>query len=177
VGPADALDLRRTWSHEADVLWRRVDAEAWRRTHNPWTILQDISPERLQAHSADCSFVADLERLTARDRTISKRRGGSHRPRALQPCQGSLFQHGVGPWRGAAALLYAGGLGPLAGDFLKTANDPALPVIGVGLLYRDGYFRQIIEAADAQRKAYLRLADEGRRPILFHDLDTLCPGM
>ena len=59
-----ALDLRWTWSHEADALWQRVDAEAWRRTQNPWTILQDISTERLRALASDRLFVAELERLT-----------------------------------------------------------------------------------------------------------------
>jgi len=58
-----ALDLRWTWSHETDALWERVDAEAWRRTRNPWVILQDISAERLRALAADGSFVAELERL------------------------------------------------------------------------------------------------------------------
>ena len=58
-----ALDLRWTWSHEADALWERVDAEAWSRTRNPWVILQDISAERLRALAADSSFVAELERL------------------------------------------------------------------------------------------------------------------
>jgi glycogen phosphorylase len=58
-----ALDLRWTWSHEADALWERVDAEAWSRTRNPWIILQDISAERLRALSADRSFVAELKRL------------------------------------------------------------------------------------------------------------------
>ena len=43
-----ALDLRWTWSHEADALWQRIDADAWERTGNPWTILQDLSPERLR---------------------------------------------------------------------------------------------------------------------------------
>ena len=58
-----ALDLRWTWSHEADALWERVDAEAWSRTRNPWIILQDISAQRLRALAADRSFVAELERL------------------------------------------------------------------------------------------------------------------
>jgi glycogen phosphorylase len=41
------LDLRWTWSHEADALWQRVDAESWERTRNPWSMLQDIAPERV----------------------------------------------------------------------------------------------------------------------------------
>ena len=55
---------------------------------------------------------------------------------------------------GEALPLYAGGLGMLAGDFLKTASDLGIPVIGVGLLYQEGYFRQIIDAAGSQQEAY-----------------------
>ena len=58
-----ALDLRWTWSHEADALWERVDAEAWSRTRNPWTILQDVSHERLRALAVDTAFGAEVERL------------------------------------------------------------------------------------------------------------------
>ena len=47
-----ALDLRWTWSHEADALWQQVDAEVWRRTQNPWVILQHISTGRLEALAA-----------------------------------------------------------------------------------------------------------------------------
>ena len=66
-----ALDLRWTWSHEADALWERVDAEAWGRTRNPWTILQDISAERLRALAADASFVAELEPAGAHPASLS----------------------------------------------------------------------------------------------------------
>jgi starch phosphorylase len=66
-----ALDLRWTWSHEADALWERVDVEAWSRTRNPWIILQDISAERLQALAADASFVAELEPAGAHPASLS----------------------------------------------------------------------------------------------------------
>ena len=58
-----ALDLRWTWSHEADALWEQVDAEAWNRTPNPWIILQEIPATRLNALAADGAFVAEVERL------------------------------------------------------------------------------------------------------------------
>jgi len=65
---------------------------------------------------------------------------------------------------GEGLPLYAGGLGVLAGDFLKTASDLGLPVIGVGLLYQEGYFRQIIDAAGVQHEAY-PFNDPGSMPI------------
>src|SRR5271165_227355 len=158
-----ALDLRWTWSHEADVFWQRVDPEAWRRTQNPWTILQDISAERLQALSADRSFVAELERLTRARQDYLETPGwftSTHGTAALSGIAYFSMEFGLGE----ALPLYAGGLGILAGDFLKTASDLGIPVIGVGLLYQEGYFRQIIDAAGAQHEAY-PFNDPGSLPI------------
>jgi len=143
-----ALDMRWTWSHEADVFWQQVDPEAWRRTQNPWTILKDISAERLQVLSADRSFVAELERL------IRARQDYLETPSWFASAYGTAALSGVAYFimefgLGEALPLYAGGLGILAGDFLKTASDLGLPVIGVGLLYQEGYFRQIIDASGA----------------------------
>jgi hypothetical protein len=145
-----ALDLRWTWSHEADALWERVDAEAWGRTRNPWTILQDISAERLRALAADASFVAELERLAG------TRRAYLDAPSWFSSAHGAAALSGVAYFSmefglGEGLPLYAGGLGILAGDFLKTASDLGIPVIGVGLLYQEGYFRQIIDATGAAR--------------------------
>src|ERR1700751_3549698 len=139
-----ALDLRWTWSHEADALWERVDAEVWRRTQNPWTILQDISAERLRALSADSLFVAELEWLTRARQDYLGTPGwfaSAHGPAALSGVAYFSMEFGLGE----GLPLYAGGLGILAGDFLKTASDLGLPVIGIGLLYQEGSFLQIIQ--------------------------------
>src|SRR6516225_4891083 len=158
-----ALDLRWTWSHEADALWRRVDEEAWRRTQNPWTILQDISAERLRALATDRSFTTELERLTrARQEYLRT-------PSWFASAHGTVALSGFAYFsmecgRGEALPLYAGGLGILAGDFLKTASDIGLPVIGISLLYQEGYFRQFIDAAGAQQEAY-PFNDPGSMPI------------
>src|SRR5271169_3561194 len=158
-----ALDLRWTWSHEADALWERVDAEAWSRTRNPWIILQDISAERLRALAADRSFVAELERLA------STRQAYLDTPWWFSSAHGTAALSGIAYFSmefgiGEGLPLYAGGLGILAGDFLKTASDLGIPVIGVGLLYQEGYFRQIIDAAGAQHEAY-PFNDPGSLPI------------
>ena len=158
-----ALDLRWTWSHEADALWERVDAEAWSRTRNPWIILQDISAERLRALAADSSFVAELERLAGTRRAYLDTPGwfsSAHGAAALSGVAYFSMEFGIGE----GLPLYAGGLGILAGDFLKTASDLGIPVIGVGLLYQEGYFRQIIDAAGAQHEAY-PFNDPGSLPI------------
>ena len=158
-----ALDLRWTWSHEADVFWQQVDPEAWRRTQNPWTILQEISAERLHVLSANRSFVAELERL------IRARQDYLETPSWFASTHGTAALSGIAYFSmefglGEALPLYAGGLGILAGDFLKTASDLGLPVIGVGLLYQEGYFRQIIDASGAQQEAY-PFNDPGSMPI------------
>jgi len=155
--------LRWTWSHEADALWERVDAEAWSRTRNPWVILQDISAERLRALAADSSFVAELERLAG------TRRAYLDTPGWFSSAYGAAALSGVAYFSmefglGEGLPLYAGGLGILAGDFLKTASDLGIPVIGVGLLYQEGYFRQIIDAAGVQHEAY-PFNDPGSLPI------------
>src|SRR5271157_131365 len=158
-----ALDLRWTWSHEADALWERVDAEAWSRTRNPWIILQDISAERLRALAADRSFVAELERLASTRQAYLDTPGwfsSAHGTAALSGIAYFSMEFGIGE----GLPLYAGGLGILAGDFLKTASDLGIPVIGVGLLYQEGYFRQIIDAAGAQHEAY-PFNDPGSLPI------------
>jgi len=130
-----ALDLRWTWSHAADALWEQVDAEAWRRTQNPWVILQNISAERLRALAADHGCVAELNRLAnARQayREAPSWFSSAHSTAALKGVAYFSMEFGLG----AAVPLYAGGLGILAGDFLKTASDLGVPVIGVGLLYQ-----------------------------------------
>ena len=148
-----ALDLRWTWSHEADSLWARVDAELWQRTRNPWAILEDVSVARLAELAADADFIADLDQLADRRRAYLADRGCF----ADTPCRATLagvayfsMEFGLGE----ALPLYAGGLGVLAGDFLKAASDLGVPIIGIGLLYQEGYFRQMIDVAGRQTEAF-----------------------
>jgi len=148
-----ALDLRWTWSHRADALWAQIDAVLWRRTHNPWTLLEDVPASRLAALAADPGFLAHLEDLAA-ERAAYLRAPGwfaeTHGAAALAGVAYFCMEFGLGE----ALPLYAGGLGILAGDYLKTASDLGVPAIGIGLLYQEGYFRQMIDAAGWQQEAY-----------------------
>ncbi|HTT82642.1 MAG TPA: alpha-glucan family phosphorylase [Rhizomicrobium sp.] len=148
-----ALDLRWTWSHEADALWEDVHPELWQRTRNPWIILQNASPGRLQLLSADSTFRARLRNFVAARETYYRAPGwfveNGYSERLKKTAYFSM-EFGLG----AALPLYAGGLGVLAGDFLKTASDLGVPAIGVGLLYQEGYFRQIVDAAGMQQELY-----------------------
>ena len=148
-----ALDLRWTWSHEADALWARVDNEFWQRWGNPWTILDNVSAARLDELAADSEFVSHLYQLVRARRDYMAERSWFADAAAGKPLNGMAYfsmEFGLG----SALPLYAGGLGVLAGDFLKAASDQGIPVIGIGLLYQEGYFHQMIDAEGRQFEAF-----------------------
>ncbi len=158
-----ALDLRWSWNHAADELWASLDPDLWALTHNPWVVLQTQSPARL------AEFVA---RPQVRRRLEALRQG---RQRYLT--SPAWFQRACpdAPLRTVAYFsmefalsealpIYSGGLGNVAGDLLKAASDLGVPVIGVGLLYQQGYFRQVI-AADGSQEALYPYNDPDQLPI------------
>jgi glycogen phosphorylase len=158
-----ALDLRWTWSHEADALWARIDPEAWGKTRNPWFLLQDIAADRLPALAADPVFAAELQRVTQTRNAYLNAPGwfgSTYPPTGLGGVAYFSMEFGLGE----ALPLYAGGLGILAGDYLKTASDLGVPATGIGLLYSEGYFRQIIDASGWQHESYPS-NDPGSLPI------------
>ena len=167
-----ALDLRWTWCHEADVLWMRVDSDSWNRTHNPLSVLQDVSAARLRELAADASFVEDLRVLSATRKNYIDAESWFQ---ATYPDAGlggvAFFSMEFG--LGEALPIYAGGLGVLAGDFLKTASDLGVPITGVGLLYQGGYFRQRIDESGRQIETY-PYNDPSRLPIqpVLDDIGT-----
>jgi starch phosphorylase len=148
-----ALDLRWTWSHEADALWEQVDPDLWNATRNPWSVLQGVAPQRLQQLAADAAFRENLQTFVAARHQYHRQPGWFPSVHAAAGLKGIAYfsmEFGLG----AALPLYAGGLGVLAGDYMKTASDLAAPVIGVGLLYQEGYFRQIVDAEGLQQELY-----------------------
>ncbi|WP_417532205.1 alpha-glucan family phosphorylase [Marinobacter lipolyticus] len=154
TGLADlALDLRWTWHHGSDVLWRTIDHECWDATHNAWLVLNSVSGKQLLTLSEDAEFIALLtDQLAAYiEFCQSATWFGSTYPEALKG-QVAYFcmEYGL-----AACLpLYSGGLGVLAGDALKAASDLGVPVIAVGLLYQQGYFRQEVNTDGEQVEFY-----------------------
>jgi starch phosphorylase len=148
-----ALDLRWTWSHAGDALWRRLDADLWERTQNAWATLQNTSEQALAALAADAAFRSELERVaSAHERYLAQQRWCQRAHPEIDACSVAYFSLEFG--LGEAFPLYAGGLGVLAGDYLKTASDLGVPVVGVGLLYQEGYFRQMLDATGHQREVY-----------------------
>jgi starch phosphorylase len=148
-----ALDLRWTWSHAGDALWRTLDPESWERTRNPWIILQDAPEERLRRMARDRRFRAELARLREARRAYLAHPGWFGQTLGASALGGVAYlsmEFGLGE----GLPLYAGGLGVLAGDYLKSASDLGVPVVGVGLLWQQGYFRQVLDAEGAQQEVY-----------------------
>ncbi len=148
-----ALDMRWTWSHEGDELWEQIDEQLWHRTHNPWSVLQSAPAERLQRLAADSAFRDKLAHFVeARKRYLD--RPGWFATVYDKAALGGVAYFSMEFGLGAALPLYAGGLGVLAGDYLKSASDLSIPIIGIGLLYQEGYFRQIVDAEGMQQELY-----------------------
>jgi glycogen phosphorylase len=147
-----ALDLRWTWSHGTDHLWQALDRSAWEATANPWSILQTISQDRLEELAHDQNFVEQLNRARRERAGHLDDPGWYGRTYPSSALTIAYFSMEFG--LGEALRLYAGGLGILAGDFLKAASDLAIPVVGVGLLFQEGYFRQVLNENGAQLEAY-----------------------
>jgi starch phosphorylase len=147
-----ALDLRWCWHHGADELWRTIDSELWEATANPWLILETVSDRRLQALQDDPEFLDELKRqLGARDRHLAADTWFGSGP---EPFRGTVAYFSMEFGLGESLPIYSGGLGVLAGDHLKTASDLGVPLVGIGLLYQQGYFRQALDARGEQIELY-----------------------
>jgi starch phosphorylase len=158
-----ALDLRWSFNHEADAVWRRLDPVLWDLTHNPWFVLQTVSRTRLDAVAAD----EDFQRLVAE--VLRGRREARESPAWFQRAHADAPLSAVAYFSmefmlNEALPIYSGGLGNVAGDQLKTASTLGVPVVGVGLLYQQGYFRQEVDA-DGRQRALYPFNDPGQLPI------------
>jgi glycogen phosphorylase len=158
-----ALDLRWSWNHCADELWRRLDPALWELTHHPNVVLQTVAREKLAAALADPDFCRLLDRLVQVRRQAAATPGWFQQkhPQAPLTCVAYFCMEFM---LSEALPIYSGGLGNVAGDQLKAASDLGVPVIGVGLLYQHGYFRQVIDRNGAQQALY-PYNDPGQLPI------------
>ena len=148
-----ATDLRWTWSHAGDAVWESIDSVSWKLTRNPYAVLQNLSAQRLEELSSDTKFQSDLASLAdSREQYLSRACWGDEVCAAARGKHIAYFSMEFG--LGEALPLYAGGLGILAGDYLKSASDLGLPIFGVGLLYQEGYFRQMLDADWQQQEIY-----------------------
>jgi len=158
-----AFDMRWSWNHYADEVWRLLDPALWEQTHNPWVVLQTVSRDKLRQVSADPAFRKKVDAL------VKTRRQAAEAPAWFQQTypQSSLscvVYFSMEFMLSEALPIYSGGLGNVAGDQLKAASDLGVPVVGVGLLYQQGYFRQVIDNDGAQQ-ALFPYNDPGQLPI------------
>src|SRR5450759_2326791 len=158
-----AMDLRWSWNHCSDELWRRLDSEVWRLTHHPNVVLQSVAREKLASALADADFRQLLDRLVQ-----AKRRAAADpawfQDEYPQPPLTCVAYFCMEFMLSEALPIYSGGLGNVAGDQLKAASDLGVPVIGIGLLYQHGYFRQEIDKNGAQQALY-PYNDPGQLPV------------
>src|SRR5271157_1990933 len=158
-----ALDLRWSWDHGADEIWRPLAPELWDLTRNPWIILQTVAPGKLKELAADAEFRARVETLSQEMRTSRGAAAWFQKTQAQTPLT-KVAYFSMEFMLGEALPIYSGGLGNVAGDQLKSAGDLGVPIIGIGLLYQQGYFRQMIRA-DGSQEAVYPFNDPGQLPI------------
>jgi starch phosphorylase len=144
------------WSPDAVQLFHRIDRRLWTDTHqNPRLMLGKVSQIRLEELANDDSFLAHMDRVLADLQRYQDHNHWFNRnpgaPKEFLACYMSA-EFGLHE----SLKLYSGGLGVLAGDHLKAASDLALPLVGMGLLYREGYFSQYLNADGWQQERYPR---------------------
>ena len=158
-----ATDLHWSWNHAGDQLLRQINADVWERTQNPIEVLQLTSDSHFEALAKDKNFVAQLNNILSARQKYMRDPAWYNRQYPTAPLRGvAYFSMEFGLCD--ALPLYAGGLGLLAGDFLKTASDLGVPLVAVGLLYQEGYFRQSLDENGWQQETYL-LNEPGNMPI------------
>lgn len=152
LGLADlAYNLRWSWHAPSARVLRSVDPELWEATErNPVRLLTMVADERLQALIEDEVFVAQLDAVC--DDLAGYRLASNSYGAGALPGRIAYFSPEFAITE--ALQIYSGGLGVLAGDHLKTASDLGVPLIGVGLLYSQGYFRQSLDEGGWQQERY-----------------------
>ncbi len=158
-----ARDLRWAGDSRAEALWRQLDPRLWELTENPWFVLQTLPVARQQellgqeAFSRQLNTLAEIRRADLNGTTWFQHQD-------LAKSIGSVAYFSMEFMLSEALPIYSGGLGNVAGDQLKAASDLGVPVTGVGLLYQQGYFRQVIDK-DGNQEALFPYNDPGQMPV------------
>jgi starch phosphorylase len=155
--------MRWSWNHAADEVWQQLDPELWRMTHNPLVVLQTVSRDRIERVLADAVFRKEVDDLVRTKRRAAEAPAWfqhNHAPASLT-CAAYFSMEFM---LSEALPIYSGGLGNVAGDQLKAASDLGVPVVGVGLLYQQGYFRQVIDK-NGEQQALFPYNDPGQLPV------------
>jgi starch phosphorylase len=167
--PELAHNLFWTWQVESRELFRLLDPELWEATeHNPVRLLRETA--NLEAAAEDASFVEAYQH-SLRDLDDYLGRHDTWMARAYPNFPGPVAYFSAEFGLHESLPVYSGGLGILAGDHLKSASDLGVPLVGVGILYAEGYFRQRLDAEGRQQEVYEPLEPENRPVVPALDLD------
>ncbi len=141
-----AYNLRWSWDRDSQILFSQINADSWAMYHNPVEVLINTDHEKWKALSGNDTFISLYGKvLNDLDNYLAKSNN-------LESPTVAYFSMEYGLHHSLA--LYSGGLGVLAGDHLKSASDLGIPIIGIGLLYRNGYFHQTIDQFGRQQHHY-----------------------
>ena len=158
-----ALDMRWSWDHATDAVWRELDPVLWELTHHPCDVLQTVSRETLARALADPAFLKKIDNLVQVKARVAAEPAWFQQNHP-QPPLSCVAYFSMEFMLSEALPIYSGGLGNVAGDQLKAASDLGVPVVGIGLLYQQGYFRQVLDREGAQQALY-PFNDPGQLPI------------
>ncbi len=150
-----AMNFRWTWDLRAQEVFAEVDPQLWEQVeHNPLQLLRRLSPERQKRLASDKLFLGklkmaedDLDRYMSASTWFDENHGDE---KARTKIAYFCAEFGLNE----CLPIYSGGLGLLAGDHLKAASDLGIPLVGVGLLYSRGYFRQVLNDDGWQTENY-----------------------
>jgi glycogen phosphorylase len=159
-----ALDLRNCWNHTADPIWHKIEPDLWALTHNPWIVLQTASRAKLKGLEGDPEFRSRIRELAEGDRQRPKTPNWFEQAHSASEL-GHVAYFSMEFGLSEALPIYSGGLGNVAGDQLKAAGDLGVPLVAIGLLYQQGYFRQVLEADGSQHALY-PYNDPGQMPVI-----------
>jgi len=156
-----AYNYSWVWAPDGEQVFRDIDAHRWRLCRqNPVRFLKEAPSEALEKAAGDLSLVARVEKLRD-DLEVNLNRPSSEEAGLSPEHPVAFFCAEFGLHR--SLPVYSGGLGALAGDIVKEASDRALPMVGIGLLYRRGYFHQRVDEEGWQHE-YWYGTDPDRRP-------------
>lgn len=165
-----AMNLRWSWREQTHQLFKSIDPQLWSATgHNPITLLQRLSAERVAELEADADFLQRLQfEIDELDGYLGVERWFERTTRGSEDAATSIAYFSMEFGVHQSLPIYSGGLGVLAGDHLKSASDLGVPLIGIGLLYTYGYFSQSLSREGWQQEGYERHdpADLAVTPVL-----------
>jgi len=169
-----ANNLWWAWNTQAIELFRRLDTETWEDSgHNPVKLLGMIDQEKLKAAAEDEGFLSHMQRVWEDfQQYMTELRWYQKHHNDKDGVRIAYFSAEFGMTD--CLPIYSGGLGVLSGDHLKSASDLGLPLVGVGLLYSHGYFRQYLNADGWQQESYPEY-DYSTSPVQIHTREDGTP--